>query len=457
MPFEELSESAKTSEMMRSAPLAERMRPTSLDNMFGQEHLITKGKLLRRLVESKNMPSVIFYGPPGTGKTTLSSIIAGELNAKIVKLNAVSSGVQDAKKVIEEAKKDATFGKKTFLFLDECHRWSKTQSDSILGAIEEGIITFIGSTTENPHYSMTKAIVSRCRVFEFKPLKESDIIKALKRAVTDKRRGLGGYNIKIDDTAYTAFAFLSGGDVRSALGALDLAFKTTEANENGEVHITNEIASECSGGKTISIDETDYYNKLSAFCKSLRGSDPDASLYWAFSLINAGVQAEVIARRLIAHASEDVGLANPTAMLVSVSALTAIKELGVPEGLIPLSEAIITVATSPKSNSVIEAMNKADEESKNAQGNEVPMHLRNYDYFSGEKYDSYKYPHAYGGYVEQDYLPARLKGTRFYYPTRNGHEAKIKETMERLDKKFQDNGGKINNGDTEFKHGNKKR
>jgi len=424
-----------SAEVMKTAPLAERMRPRGLAEFIGQAHLVGKGKLLHRLVTSGKLTSCIFYGPPGTGKTTLSSIIANVGGANFVKLNAVSSGVAEAKAVLEKARVDREmFGKKTYLLLDECHRWNKAQSDSVLGAIERGDIVFIGSTTENPFYSMTPAIVSRCRIFEFKPLSEENIKSALKAAVADKERGLGNYKIKISDEAYEAFTFASGGDVRKALGNLELAFLTTDANELGEVEITPEIASECSGGRNLAIDSTTYYDMLSAFCKSLRGTDPDGAVYWAYRLIESGVDPLVVARRLVVHSSEDVGLASSQALTVAVSALTAYKELGYPEGIIPLTHAIIAVATSPKSNAVVVARDRANEAVKNTAKDPVPGHLKNYN-FLNEKREGYKYPHSFGGYVEQQYLPDSLVGEKFYEPTENGNERKIKEVLENLKEK----------------------
>ena len=422
-----------------NSPLAERMRPRGLAEFIGQAHLVGKGKLLYRLVTSGKLTSCIFYGPPGTGKTTLSSIIASVGGANFVKLNAVSSGVAEAKAVIEEARKNREmFGKKTYLLLDECHRWNKAQSDSVLGAIERGDIVFIGSTTENPFYSMTPAIVSRCRIFEFKPLTDENIKQALVNAVQDKERGLGNYKVKIDEDAYDAFVFASVGDVRKALGNLELAFLTTDANEAGEVEITSEIASECSGGRNLAIDKTTFYDMLSAFCKSLRGTDPDGAVYWAYRMIESGVDPLIIARRLVVHSSEDVGLASSQALMVAVSALTAYKDLGYPEGMIPLTHAIIQVATSPKSNTVVLTRDAVSEAVKNTIEDPVPGHLKNYN-FLNEKREGYKYPHAFGGYVEQQYLPDSLVGQKFYVPTENGNEKKIKDMLENLKEKK--NGG----------------
>lgn len=406
------------------APLAERMRPTSLDSFMGQEHIIKKGSVLRRAIEADMLGSCIFYGPPGTGKTTLAKLVATASNANFEVLNAVSSGVADAKKIIEKAKIDQEmYGKKTILMLDECHRWNKAQSDAVLEAIEMGYIVFIGSTTENPYISMTRAIVSRCRVFEFKPLKFDDIKKILIRALEDKEKGFGSLPVKLSDESLDLLVRLSGGDARIALGALDLSVSSTPI-KNKVITITDEIVRECMQGKVLSIDEDIYYDMLSAFCKSLRGSDADASVYWAHRLIKSGVDPEIILRRLIAHSSEDVGLANSQALVVATSALTAYKNMGVPEGLIPLTHAIIYVAMSPKSNSVINAMYGAQDDVEKTYLDAVPGHLKNTNY-NHEKRKKYKYPHDYGGYVEQQYLPDEIKNHVYYVPSKNGAEKSI--------------------------------
>lgn len=414
------------------SPLAERMRPTTLDNFVGQSHILGEGKLLNRLVKTGTIGSSIFFGPPGTGKTTLATIIANGTGANFVKLNAVSSGVSDAKAVIEKAKSELEmFGKKTYLLLDECHRWSKAQSDCVLSAIEQGYITFIGSTTENPFYSMTRAIVSRCRVFEFKPLTSKDIKSAVMRALIDETNGLGAYKIEMSDDSVNTLVQNSGGDLRFALNSLELAIKSTDGDSSGKVTITPEIIAECTGGRVLSIDEDMYYDMLSAFGKSLRGSDPDGAVYWAFRLIESGVDPQVVARRLIAHTSEDVGLANSNALVVAVSALTAYQNLGIPEGLIPLTHAIICTATSPKSNAVVMAKDSAIDSVHKTEADPVPDHLKNYN-FLNEKRAKYKYPHDFGGYVKQQYLPESLKDTKFYTPTDNGNERKIKEFLAQI-------------------------
>lgn len=407
------------------APLSERMRPTSLDDFVGQDHIVGTGKLLRRAISTDSLGSCIFYGGPGCGKTTLANIIANTCNAEFVKLNAVSSGVADAKKVIDEAKeKLRLYSRKTYLLLDECHRWNKAQSDCVLSAIEEGVIIFIGSTTENPYSSMTKAIVSRCRVFEFKKLGEDDIAKALNRAINDKVNGLGNCNPIVSADAISHFVWAADGDLRTAINALELAVMTTPINSDGHIYVNIDIAEESIQKKALSIDESIYYDMLSAFCKSLRGSDSDAALYWSERLIQAGVEPLLIARRLLAHSAEDVGMADPMAQLMAVSALTALKELGLPEGRIPLANAIIYVCEASKSPSVVQALAAANEAVMTVKDDNVPMSLRDANY-KGEKISGYKYPHNYGGWVEQQYLPDKLKDARFYIPSTNGREAKL--------------------------------
>ena len=412
------------------APLAERMRPTSLREFLGQSHIAEDGSLLRRAIMLDRLGSCIFWGPPGCGKTTLANIIANSTSGNFVKLNAVNSGVSDVKRVGEEAaERLRMYGKKTYLLLDECHRFNKTQSDSLLPLIENGTIIFIGSTTENPFASMTPAIVSRCRVFEFKRLTEETVKKALKNALTDKKRGLGEYNAEVEEAALDHIAAMSGGDMRVAYNALELAVLTTP-HTDGVVKVTLKDAEQSIQKKALSYDENAYYDMLSAFCKSLRGSDPDAALYWSMRLIRGGCDPLLIVRRLIAHSAEDVGMADPQAMVIAVSALTALKNMGLPEGLLPLSQAIIYVCEAPKSNSVVMAMNAASSDAENVRDDTVPPHLKNSVFADVEdkhKSEGYKYPHDYGGYVEQQYLPDTLKDRVYYKPSSNGFEKKIPE------------------------------
>ncbi len=414
-------------------PLAERMRPQTLNEFIGQEHIVGEGSLLRRAIAADRLGSCIFYGPPGTGKTTLANIIAKNTNSHFEILNAVSSGVADAKRVIEEAKNRLMmYGKKTYLLLDECHRWNKAQSDSVLSAIEQGYIVFIGSTTENPYVSMTKAIVSRCRLFEFHSLTDKDVLKALNRAINDKR-GLSDMNVVAEESALEHLAWASGGDVRTALNALELAAVTTSASADGAIHITKEIAAQSIQKRVLSISDDNYYDMLSAFCKSLRGSDSNAGLYWAMRLIDAGCDPLLIFRRIIAHSAEDVGMANPNALVVATSALTAYEKIGMPEGTLPLAEAIICVCESEKSNSVVIARDEAERAVQTVKKEAVPMYLRDVNY-KQEKISGYKYPHDYGGYVEQQYLPDDLKDAKFYVPSDHGYEKVVKERQERLKK-----------------------
>ncbi len=410
---------------MVNVPLAERMRPQKLDDFVGQKHIVGKNMLLNRAISMGEIGSCIFYGPPGTGKTTLANIISNTLNGNFRKLNAVSSGVSEAKAIIEEAKKNKIlFGKQTYLLLDECHRWSKAQSDCVLSAIEDGSIVFIGSTTENPFTSMTRAIVSRCRIFEFKQLSQEDIIYALNRAIHDKENGYGNMNVEVDVDALKHFAWASAGDLRTAYNALELAVKTTPFNKDKKIVIDKTVAEQSIQKKALSIDETQYYDILSSFCKSIRGSDTDAALYYSQRLICAGCDPLIIARRLIAHASEDIGMADSNALLLATCALISVQNLGLPECLIPLSHAIIYACEAEKSNSVVVALNKAKFDAENVRDDNVPNHLKNHPSTNGAK-TKYKYPHDYGGYVKQQYLPDSLKDKIYYEPSKNGREKNL--------------------------------
>ena len=414
-----------------NAPLAERMRPVSLREFLGQSHICEDNSLLRRAISLDKVGSCIFWGPPGTGKTTLANIIANSTSGNFVKLNAVSSGVADVKKAVDEARENLKlYGKKTYLLLDECHRFSKTQSDSLLPAIENGTIIFIGSTTENPYASMTPAIVSRCRVFEFKRLDDNTVKKALYRAINDKKRGYGELNLEVKEEAISHIAAMSGGDLRTAYNALELAVLTTEADKDGKITVTLKDAEQSIQRKALSYDENSYYDMLSAFCKSLRGSDSDAALYYAHRIISGGGDPLLIFRRLLAHSAEDVGMADPRALVVCSSAMTAFQNMGYPEGLLPLSEAIIYVCEAPKSNSVVVAMNAARAAAESNKDDTVPMHVRNAvfgDKDAKEKSRQYKYPHDYGGYVKQQYLPDSLAESVFYKPGNNGFEKQVRE------------------------------
>ena len=395
-------------------PLAEKMRPTSLDDFVGQQHILGKGKLLRRLIEAKRVPSVIFYGPPGTGKTTLARIIAENADANFVQMNAISSGVAEVKVVIEEAKKNfEMYGRRTYLLLDECHRWSKAQSDTLLSVLESGQILLIGATTEAPQYNMTRAIVSRCSLFEFKPVETEDIKRALRRAI-GAENGLKAYRIQIGGEALTYFATACAGDVRSALNGLEIGVLTTNPNKDGEIVITKEIAAECLQKKALSLNEDVFYHILSAFCKSLRGSDATAALYYANRLIEAGCEPQLLARRTIVHASEDCCSAK--ALNTACNALYALNNLGMPEGNIVLTQAIIEVCEARKTNRVIKALGMAMDDARNHPDDNIPAYLKNHT----EASKKYKYPHDYGGWVEQQYLPDSLKDRDYFKDEKNG-------------------------------------
>ncbi|MBQ4074233.1 MAG: replication-associated recombination protein A [Clostridia bacterium] len=413
------------------APLADRMRPRNLDEFFGQEHVVGKGRLLRRAIEADRLTSCIFYGPPGCGKTTLASIIAQQTNAAFVKMNAVTSGVADVREELKKAAdRRAMFGQPTYLLLDECHRWSKAQSDSILPAMESGLIRFIGSTTENPMISMTPAIVSRCRVFAFESLSRDDVEKALLRAIRDEERGLGRMNVTLDEDALHHISHVAGGDVRTALNALELAVLTTPTVDGG-IHVTLPIAEESIQKPMIRCDDTLFYDMLSAFCKSMRGGDGDAALLWFARLLYAGADPRMLARRIMAHASEDVGLANPVAMLQAVAAGQALEMMGMPEAKLPLSQAILAVCNSPKSNSVVMAIDAAMADAEKGGFGPVPAHLRDSHYAGNERLGvktgtDYLYPHDFPGHwVAQQYLPDDHLDARYYVPSDQGQEAKL--------------------------------
>lgn len=414
-------------------PLAERMRANNLNEFIGQKHIVAEGSLLRRAISLDRLGSCIFWGPPGTGKTTLANIIASTTHGEFIKLNAVQAGVADVKRAVEEARNNLKmYGKRTYLMLDECHRFNKTQSDSLLPAIEQGTIIFIGSTTENPFASMTPAIVSRCRVFEFKHLSVEDITGAIQNALKDKRKGLGGYNAKVEREAIEHIARTAGGDLRTAYNAIELAVLTTPPAADGSITVTLADAEQSIQRKSLAYNEDTFYDYLSAFCKSLRGSDANAALYYAMRLIEGGCDPMTVARRLVVHSSEDVGMADPNALVVASSAMYVLEKTGYPEGLIPLSNAIIYVCEAPKSNTVVTAMNAAKSDAREVRDDDgVPPYLK--DNTFGDKNtkaqsDNYKYPHNYAnGYVNQQYLPDALKDRVYYTPSDIGYEKTVKE------------------------------
>lgn len=419
----------------KAKPLAERMRANTLDEFVGQSHIVAEGSLLRRAVMLDRLGSCIFWGPPGCGKTTLANVIAATTNAEFVKLNAVNSGVADVKKAVEKARENLKlYNRRTYLMLDECHRFNKTQSDSLLPAIEQGTVIFIGSTTENPYASMTPAIVSRCRVFEFKSLTSSEIRGALLRALKDKRKGLGNYRIEISPEALAHIADTAAGDLRTAYNALEIAALTTPPDGEGNIHIALSDAEQSIQRKALSYNEDLYYDLLSAFCKSLRGSDANAALYYAMRLIEGGCDPLLVFRRLIAHSAEDVGMSDPNALVVATSALTAFQNMGYPEGLLPLTEAIIYVCEAEKSNTVVMAKDAAREDAIKNRDDNVPAYLRDSSFGSNDmkaQSAKYKYPHSYGGWVEQQYLPDSLKDRVYYSPSDHGFEKQVQETRKK--------------------------
>ncbi|NLI53383.1 MAG: replication-associated recombination protein A [Clostridiales bacterium] len=421
-----------------NAPLADRMRPRTLDEIIGQTHIVGEGKLLRRAILTDRLQSSIFFGPPGTGKTTLAAIIANATGGAFVKLNAVTAGVKELRAIVDEAEQRLRlYRQPTYLLLDECHRWSKTQSDSLLPALEKGIIRFIGSTTENPMIAMTSAIVSRCRVFQFYPLTSEDVERAVLNALRDEERGFGKRNVVLEDEALHTISAIANGDCRNALNALELAVLTTLPDEAGEIRITREIAAESSQRKVIKCDEQLFYDMLSAFCKSLRGGDSDAAIAWFSRLLYAGVDPRIIARRLIAHASEDVGLANPQAMVQAVAAADALEHIGLPEARLSLVQAIIFICESPKSNSVVMALGEAAADAERSFDEPVPVYLRDTSFAGAARLGhgkGYLYPHDFPGHwVKQEYMPPSLKGRRYYIPSDQGQEAKIRENHEKRD------------------------
>ena len=419
----------------KAKPLAERMRASKMEDFVGQKHIVSEGSLLSRAIKLDRLGSCIFWGPPGCGKTTLANIIAAQTNGAFVKLNAVSSGVADVKKAVDTARDNLKlYNRKTYLLLDECHRFNKTQSDSLLPAIEQGTIIFIGSTTENPYAAMTPAIVSRCRVFEFRHLTTEDLKGALEKALHDKRKGLGAYDVDFAPEALEHIAVTAGGDLRTAYNALELAVLTTPPQSDGKIVVTLQDAEQSIQRKALSYNEDMYYDILSAFCKSLRGSDSDAALYYAMRLIEGGCDPVLVIRRLIAHSAEDVGMADPQALVIATSALTAYQNMGYPEGLIPLTEAIIYVCEAEKSYSVKNAMLAAKSDAVKTRDDNVPPYLRDNSFGSAEmkrESNRYLFPHDFGGWVEQQYLPDTLKDATYYKPTDYGFEQQVKRTRAR--------------------------
>lgn len=422
----------------RIQPLAYRMSPRTIDEFAGQKHIIGKDKMLYRMIKADRITSIILYGPPGTGKTSLARIIANTTQSSFEKLNAVTSGVADIKRIAADTQNTLLNpNRRTVLFVDEIHRFNKAQQDALLPFVEDGSIVLIGATTENPFFEVNKALISRSTVFMLKPLEGEDIKELLKNALEDKDRGLGNYEINITDEAMDYLCEVSSGDARTALNSLELAVLTSELGEDGKIDIGIDTIEQCVQKKAIRFDKNgeEHYDNISAFIKSMRGSNPDAAVFYLARAIYAGEDVEFLARRIIICASEDVGMANPTALQVAVAAAQAVKMIGMPESRIILAHAAVTVACSPKSNSAYMAINKAlsDVESKNT--GSVPMHLRNAAAKGMEQLGygiGYKYAHDYkNNIVKQEFFPEEMKGTIYYNPTQNGYEARIKEWLEK--------------------------
>ncbi len=425
--------------MESESPLASRLRPTTLDEVVGQQHIVGKDKLLYRAIKADKLSSIIFYGPPGTGKTTLAKVIANTTSAEFKQINATSAGKKDMEEVVQQAKNNqGMYGKKTILFIDEIHRFNKGQQDYLLPFVEDGTIILIGATTENPYFEVNSALLSRSIIFELKKLDKEDIKVLLLRAVNDREKGMGSFGAVIDDDALEFLADVCNGDARAALTAIELGILTTERGEDGKICITIDVASECIQKRVISYDKTgdNHYDTISAFIKSMRGSDPDAAVYYLARMLYAGEDIKFIARRIMICASEDVGNADPMALVVATSAAQAVERIGMPEAQIILSQAVTYVACAPKSNAAYEAIGAAMGAVRNNVTPPVPTHLQDAHYKGAEKLGhglGYKYAHAYPNhYVEQQYLPDALVGTKFYEPTEMGYEKQIREHFSRI-------------------------
>ena len=423
----------------QDAPLAARMRPTTLEEFVGQEQIVGKDKLLYRAIKGDRLGSLIFYGPPGTGKTTLAKIIANTTKSEFVQINATTAGIKDIKDTVTAAKERlGMFGKKTILFIDEIHRFNKTQQDTLLPHVEDGTLVLIGATTEDPYFEVNRALVSRSVIFSLEPLRQKDIASLLRRALADEEKGLGSYHAKMDEDALDFLSNTANGDARAALNALELAVLTTDPDDDGMIHITLSVAEDCIQRRALQYDKggDNHYDTISAFIKSMRGSDPDAALYYLAKMIYAGEDPKFIARRVVICAAEDVGNADPHALQVAVSAMQAVNFIGMPEGRIPLAQAVTYVSCAPKSNAAYLGIDKALADVRNVQIKGVPPHLRDGHYSGSHDLGNaigYKYAHDYPNhYVEQQYLPDELVGTVYYDMSNNGVERRMKEHMKRL-------------------------
>ena len=428
--------------MEKESPLASRLRPTTLEEVVGQQHIIGKDKLLYRAIKADKLSSIIFYGPPGTGKTTLAKVIANTTSAEFTQINATAAGKKDMEEVVAKAKNNSgMYGKKTILFVDEIHRFNKGQQDYLLPFVEDGTIILIGATTENPYFEVNGALLSRSVIFELKALSKEDIKTLLLRAVNDREKGMGAYNGVMDEDALEFLADVANGDARAALTAIELGILTTPRSEDGRIHITLDVASECIQKRVVRYDKTgdNHYDTISAFIKSMRGSDPDAAVYYLARMLYAGEDIKFIARRIMICASEDVGNADPNALTVAVSACLAIERVGMPEAQIILSQAVTYIAGAPKSNAANVAIKRAMGAVENTMTAPIPVHLQDSHYQGAGKLghgEGYQYAHAYPDhYVKQQYLPDGLENEKFYEPTEQGYEKNIKEWLDYLNGK----------------------
>lgn len=432
----DLFEYARQNAKEKESPLAARLRPQTLDEIVGQQHIIGKDKLLYRAIKADKLGSIIFYGPPGTGKTTIAKVIAHTTSAEFLQLNATVAGKKDMEDVVRKAKENqGMFGKRTILFVDEIHRFNKGQQDYLLPFVEDGTVILIGATTENPYFEVNRALISRSRIFELKPLTPEDVRTLILRAVYDKEKGMGSFDAEITDEALEFLSEMASGDARAALNAVELGVLTTERSEDGKIHIDFETAKECIQKRAVQYDKDgdNHYDTISAFIKSMRGSDPDAAVYYLAKMLYAGEDIKFIARRIMICASEDVGNADPMALNVAVSAAQAVERIGMPESQIILSQAVTYVASAPKSNAACNAVFDAMSSVKSVRTT-VPVHLQDSHYKGSGKLGhgiGYKYAHDYPGhYVKQQYLPDEIVGQRFYEPSENGYEKKIKEYLD---------------------------
>ena len=435
----DLFEYMRQQNMKDESPLASRLRPTTLDDVVGHQHIVGKDKLLYRAIKADKLSSIIFYGPPGTGKTTLAKVIANTTSAEFMQINATSAGKKDMEEVVAAAKNNqGMYGKKTILFIDEIHRFNKGQQDYLLPFVEDGTIILIGATTENPYFEVNPALLSRSVIFELKKLSTEDIRTLLLRAVNDTEKGMGSYHAQMDDDALEFLADMANGDARAALTAIELGILTTDRSEDGIIHITLDVASECIQKRVINYDKTgdNHYDTISAFIKSMRGSDPDAAVYYLARMLYAGEDVKFIARRIMILASEDIGNADPQALQVAVAAAQAVERLGMPEARIVLAQAVTYMASAPKSNSAINAIDKAMRVVQETKTPPVPVHLQDAHYKSAGKLGhgkGYKYAHDYKNhYVKQQYLPDGLTGEVFYEPSENGYEQQIRAYYKKI-------------------------